>query len=94
MRRLRMTNRMLSVVLVAAGARAIVSGPRSGVVIVGTIVALLLLASLLLTRHGSRLDPRTHAGSTARRLPPRRDLSNLEQIEIERFDLGQNSEQR
>jgi hypothetical protein len=42
MRRLRMTNRMLSVVLVAAGARAIISGPRSSLVIVGTVVALLL----------------------------------------------------
>jgi Flp pilus assembly protein TadB len=56
MRRLRTSNRLLGVVLVAVVVRAIVSGPGLSVVVVGIVVALLLIASLLLTCQGRRLE--------------------------------------
>ncbi len=56
MRRLRATNRLLSVVVVVAIVKAIISGPRFSLVLSGTVTALLLLASLLLTRQGRRLE--------------------------------------
>ncbi len=57
-RRLRTTNRLLSVVLVAAIVKTIISGPRFSLVLSGTITALLLLVSLLLTRQGRQLERR------------------------------------
>ena len=44
------------VVLVAAIVKAIISGPRFGLVLSGTVTAMLLLASLLLTRRGRQLE--------------------------------------
>ena len=57
MRRLIVSNRVLSAVLVAVTVRMVVSGLTlaSGVTVV--IVAILLVASLLLTRQGHRLEP-------------------------------------
>jgi hypothetical protein len=47
---------MLSAVLVVALVKAVISGPRFSLVLTGTVTALLLLASLLLTRRGRQLE--------------------------------------
>jgi Flp pilus assembly protein TadB len=58
-RRLRTSNRLLCVVLVAVVVRAIISGPGLSVIVVAIVFALLLVASLLLTRQGRRLERRS-----------------------------------
>lgn len=58
MRRLRVSTRLLSAVLLALVARAIGSGLGFAVELSATIVAFLLLVALLLTRQGRRLEPR------------------------------------
>jgi hypothetical protein len=57
MSRLRLINRLLSAILLAILARTIVSGPSIATELSGAIIALLLLASLLLTREGRQLKP-------------------------------------
>ena len=57
MRRLRRGTGVLAAVLLALVARVIVSGPRFATELGGIIVAVLLLASVLLLRHGHRLEP-------------------------------------
>jgi hypothetical protein len=57
MNRLRICSRLLTMVLLALVVRALVSGVTPAVGWSAAIIALLLLASLLLTAHGRRLDP-------------------------------------
>jgi hypothetical protein len=57
MRRLIVSNRLLSAVLVAVTVRMIVSGLTLASGFTVAIIAVLLLASLLLTRQGHRLEP-------------------------------------
>ncbi|MGZ4249427.1 MAG: hypothetical protein ACXVUE_14110 [Solirubrobacteraceae bacterium] len=76
MRRLRISTWLLSAVLLALIARVIVSGPSFAGDVSGAFVAILLLASLLLTHRGHQLEP-THGGrgprpEHARRRAPRR----------------------
>jgi hypothetical protein len=66
MRRLVVSNRVLSAVLLAVTVRMIVSGLTFASGFVVAIVAILLVASLLLTRQGHRLEP------TPRRISQRR----------------------
>jgi hypothetical protein len=57
MRRLRVIVRLLAVVLLALAARMVVSGINAVIGVTGGIVAGLLVAALLLTREGRRLEP-------------------------------------
>lgn len=57
MRRLIVSNRVLSAVLVAVTVRMVVSGLTLASGFTVLIVAILLVASLLLTRQGHRLEP-------------------------------------
>jgi Flp pilus assembly protein protease CpaA len=57
MRRLIVSNRLLSAVLLAVTVRMIVSGLTLASGFTVAIIAVLLLASLLLTRQGHRLEP-------------------------------------
>ena len=57
MRRLRISNRLLGMVLLAIITKGIISGAQLSEFVVGATVALLLLASLALTRQGRRLEP-------------------------------------
>jgi hypothetical protein len=61
MRRVRTSSRVLGVFLVAVVVKTVISGPRFGVVLAGTLDTLLLFVSLLLTRLGRRLDPRSRS---------------------------------
>jgi hypothetical protein len=64
MRRVRTSSRVLGVFLVAVVAKTIISGPRLGVLLAGTVDVVLLFVSLLLTRLGRRLDPRSRSNPT------------------------------
>jgi hypothetical protein len=57
MRRLRLTVRLLAAILLALAVRVIVSGMNAVIGLTGGIVATLLVASLVLTRQGRRLEP-------------------------------------
>jgi hypothetical protein len=57
MRRLRLSNRLLGIVLLAIVTKGIISGPQLIEFVVGATTALLLLASLALSRQGRRLEP-------------------------------------
>jgi hypothetical protein len=76
MRGLRVTNRVLSVAVGVTALKAVISGPRASVVVVGVVFALLLIASLRLTRQGWRVGAQLHAESSAQRLSRRRARSN------------------
>ncbi len=76
MRRLRISTWLLSAVLLALLARVVVSGPSFAGDVSGAFVAILLLASLLLTHRGRQLEP-PHGGrgprpEQARRRAPHR----------------------
>jgi hypothetical protein len=58
MKRLRISTRMLSAILLALLARVIVSGLSVATELSAAIITPLLLGSVLLTRHGHRLEPR------------------------------------
>jgi hypothetical protein len=85
MRRLRISIRLLSIVLLAIVAKGIISGPQLSEFVVGATTALLLFASLALSRQGQRLEPhsqpttqpagreQTSAGSTSSIREPRLD---------------------
>jgi hypothetical protein len=57
MRRLRVLTGVLSAVLLALGVRMIVFGPKVVTAATSAIIAVLLVAALLLTRQGRRLEP-------------------------------------
>ncbi|MGA2014412.1 MAG: hypothetical protein ABSH51_28330 [Solirubrobacteraceae bacterium] len=57
MRRLRVSNRVLAAVLLALAARAVLAGLTVAVGASAAVVAVLLLASLMLTAQGRRLQP-------------------------------------
>jgi len=57
MRRLRVAIRLLTVVLLALVARSVSDGPNLAGVITGTMIALLLTASIGLRRQGRRMRP-------------------------------------
>jgi hypothetical protein len=57
MNRLRTGARVLSAVLVALIARVLISGPNFATELSGGIIAVLLLATVLLTRRGHQLEP-------------------------------------
>jgi hypothetical protein len=57
MRRLRISKRLLGMVLLAIIAKGITSGPRLSEIVGGAALALLLLASAALARQGRRLEP-------------------------------------
>jgi hypothetical protein len=61
MRRVRTSSRVLGVFLVAVVAKTIISGPRLGVLLAGTVDVVLLFVSLLLIRQGRRLDPHSRS---------------------------------
>ncbi|HEX3519452.1 MAG TPA: hypothetical protein VHT29_10510 [Solirubrobacteraceae bacterium] len=67
MRRLRVCTAFLGAVLLALAARVVVSGVTFAAALSGVIVLALLVASLLLTRHGRRLEPppQSHPGHRA-----------------------------
>jgi Flp pilus assembly protein protease CpaA len=67
MRRLIMSNRLLSAVLLAVTVRMIVSGLTLTTGFTVVIIAILLVASLLLTRQGHRLEPPPTPRRTSRR---------------------------
>jgi Flp pilus assembly protein protease CpaA len=67
MRRLIVSNRLLSAVLVAVTVRMVVSGLTFASGFTVAIVAILLVASLLLTRHGHRLEPPPTSRRTSQR---------------------------
>jgi hypothetical protein len=80
MRQLSACTRLLATGLVALGARLVIAGPTPVTVLSTAILALLFLASLLLTRRGRRYQPpsrsstgtggrsaQSNAGSTAGR---------------------------
>jgi hypothetical protein len=57
MRRLRVLSGLLGAALLALGVRLIVFGPATVTAATTAIIAVLLVAALLLTRHGRRLEP-------------------------------------
>ena len=57
MRRLRVSSRVLAAVLAALAARAVLVGPTVAVGVSAAVVAVLLLASLMLSAEGRRLAP-------------------------------------
>jgi hypothetical protein len=61
MRRLRVTIRLLTVVLLALVARSVTDGLNVAAVITGTAIALLLIAAAGLWRQGRRLRPYANA---------------------------------
>jgi hypothetical protein len=61
MKRLRVSTRVLSLVLIALLIRMTASGPSVAAEVAGAIVAGLLLASVLLTRQGHQIEPPTPA---------------------------------
>lgn len=61
MRQLGVCIRLLATGLVALGARLVISGPTPLTVLSAAILAVLLLAALLLTRHGRRHQPRSRS---------------------------------
>lgn len=69
MSRLRLCNRILTVVLLALAARALLSGFTPAVELTAMMIAVLLLASVLLTVHGRGLDPDRAARPDARPEP-------------------------
>jgi hypothetical protein len=69
MSRLRLCNRILTVVLLALVARALLSGFTPAVELTATMIAVLLFASVLLTVHGRGLDPDRAARPDARSEP-------------------------
>ncbi len=69
MSRLRLCNRILTVVLLALAARGLLSGFTPAVELTATMIALLLLGSVLLTFHGRGLDPDRAARPDARSEP-------------------------
>jgi hypothetical protein len=68
MRRLRVCTAFLGAVLLALAARVVVSGLTFAAALSGLIVLALLVASVLLTHHGRRLEPpsRSHPRHRAR----------------------------
>lgn len=69
MRQLNVCSRLLAAVLLALGARLVISGPTPLTLLSAAIVALLLLASLLLIRHGRRHQPRFRPSTPTARRP-------------------------
>ncbi|MGZ6617251.1 MAG: hypothetical protein ACXVFQ_22860 [Solirubrobacteraceae bacterium] len=67
MRQLGMCTRLLAAVLVALGARLVISGPTPVSAVAATIIAGLLLAALLLTRQGRRHQPGSQSSTAAGR---------------------------
>ena len=57
MQRLQVAGRVLSAILLALIARAIISGPSTATGLGAGIIAVLLLATVLLTRHGRQVEP-------------------------------------
>lgn len=57
MRRLHVTARLLAAVLLALAARMILGGPSLVIDLMTAVTAAILLASLLLIRHGRGLEP-------------------------------------
>ncbi len=72
MRQLTMCNRLLATGLVALCARLVISGPAPVPALSATLLALLLLASLLLTRYGRRHQPAVRSSPTRGGPPPQR----------------------
>jgi len=64
-RRLRVCVRVLSAVLLALIARSVIDGANLAFVLTEALIALLLLASAALWRHGRRLQPHASASRTA-----------------------------
>jgi hypothetical protein len=75
MRRLSIGRRVLLVVLLAVGARVIVSGLDFASGLSVAVVAALFAASLLLTRQGRRLEPSPPSGAERTSEPPGRRVS-------------------
>jgi hypothetical protein len=67
MRQLNLCTRLLATVLVALGARIVISGPTPVTAFSASVLAVLLLAALLLNRYGRRHQPRATPGSPRRR---------------------------
>ena len=65
-RRLRVCVRVLSAVLLALIARSVIDGVNLAIVLTEALIALLLLASAALWRHGRRLQPHASATPAAR----------------------------
>ncbi len=63
MRRLRVTARLLTAVLLALAVRVIVSGINPVIGLTGGILAGLLVVSLVLARQGRRLEPTSRKGA-------------------------------
>jgi hypothetical protein len=57
MRRLRVTTRVLAMILLALAARAVLSGFSAAIELTAAIVAGLLVVSLFLARQGRGLEP-------------------------------------
>jgi hypothetical protein len=57
MRRLRVSVRLLTAILLALATRSIAAGITPTLGLTGAIVAVLLISSLVLTNHGRRLEP-------------------------------------
>src|SRR5450759_1035168 len=75
MRRLSIGRRVLFAVLLALGARVIVSGLNFASGLSLAVVAALFVASLVLTRQGRRLQPSQASGAERSREPPGRCVS-------------------
>jgi hypothetical protein len=73
MRQLNLCTRLLATVLVALGARLVISGPTPVTALSAAILALLLLAALSLTRHGRRHQPRSRSSTPGGRRPAEHD---------------------
>jgi len=71
MRRLRVGNRLLAAVLLALGARLVVSGLTFASGLSCAVVGALLLMSLLLTRYGQRFEPPIRPLARGGQPPPR-----------------------
>ncbi|HEX3976025.1 MAG TPA: hypothetical protein VHW96_07150 [Solirubrobacteraceae bacterium] len=71
MRQLSVCARLLATALLALGARVVISGPTLFTALTATIIAWLLLASLLLIRYGRRHPPRAQSPAPTGRRPVR-----------------------
>jgi hypothetical protein len=59
MRHVRLVTRLLGTALIALCIRILISGATTASILTATIVGVLLLTSLLLTRYGQKVEPQT-----------------------------------
>jgi hypothetical protein len=71
MRQLRVCSRLLAAVLVAVGARIVITGATPLTAVTATIIAVLLAASLLLSRQGRRHQPASGSATLTMRQKPK-----------------------